>query len=293
MTQNKMGMAMRGDGIVRFGLLEKGRAAASGNFRDYGIALIVFASIAFCLHLDADSTLAFQDLLGVCAWVFLFALLRGESRLVQAQVLVAVAFATVGEHFASPYMEGYIYRFHNVPAYVPPGHGMVYLTAVALARSELFKRNLKAITAMVLTAGGLWTIWGLTGAAQKDAVGALLFVVFVLFVLFGRSPGVYLGAFFVTTWLELIGVSYGNWRWVPIDPVLELPQGNPPSGVAAWYCLVDAVALGTAPAVVKGFIWMQAALWKRYLYPEVVPRLLFAPHLQQDYIPALAPVVLS
>ena len=29
------------------------------------------------------------------------------------------------------------YRFDNVPAYVPPGHGMVYLTAVVLARSAL------------------------------------------------------------------------------------------------------------------------------------------------------------
>lgn len=284
---------MRGNETVRFGLLEKGEAAATGNFRDYGIALIVFASIALCLHLDADATLAFQNLLGVFAWIFLFALLRGESGLVRAQVLVAVAFATVGEHFASPYMEGYIYRFHNVPAYVPPGHGMVYLTAVALARSEFFQRKLKAITATVLTAGGLWTIWGLTGAAQKDVVGALLFVVFVLFVLFGRSPGVYLGAFFVTTWLELIGVSYGNWRWVPIDPVLQLPQGNPPSGVAAWYCLVDAVALGAAPAVVRSFRRAQAALWKRYFYPRLVPRLLVIPHLQQDYLPVLVPVVLS
>jgi hypothetical protein len=54
------------------------------------------------------------------------------------QVVIAVAFATAGEHFASIYMEGYTYRFGNVPLYVPPGHGMVYLTAVALARSRLF-----------------------------------------------------------------------------------------------------------------------------------------------------------
>jgi hypothetical protein len=285
-------MVVRGDEIVHSGLLTKERAAATENFRDYGIALIVFASIALCLYLDADSTLAFQNLLGVCAWVFLFGLLRGESGLVRAQVLVAVVFATVGEHFASPYMEGYIYRFHNVPAYIPPGHGMVYLTAVALARSGFFKRNLKAIRGMVLAAGGGWSVWGLTGAAQGDMVGALLFVVFVLFVLFGRSPGVYLGAFFVTTWLELIGVSHGTWRWVPIDPVLQLPQGNPPSGVAAWYCLVDAVALGFAPAIVQGFNKARAILWRRYFYPEIVPRQLCVPYLQQDYIPALVPVIL-
>jgi len=63
----------------------------------------------------------------------------------------------------------------------------------------------------------------------------------------GRSPLLYLAAFFITTWLELIGTAVGTWHWAVIDPVLDLPQGNPPSGVAAWYCLVDAVALGGAP----------------------------------------------
>lgn len=62
---------------------------------------------------------------------------------------------------------------------------------------------------------------------------------------------VYLAAFFITTWLELIGTAAGTWKWAAIDPVLGLPQGNPPSGVAAWYCLVDAVAIGGAPPFLK------------------------------------------
>jgi hypothetical protein len=285
-------MVVRGEEIVHSDLFTKEHNGVS-DLRNYAITLIVFTSIAANLYLDANSTLAFQNLLGVFAWVFLLGFLHGESNLVRAQVLIAVAFATVGEHFASVYMEGYIYRFHNVPAYVPPGHGLVYLTAVALARSGLFKRNLKTITGMVLIAGGGWSVWGLTGAAQGDTLGAILFVVFIFFIYFGRSPGVYLGAFFVTTWLELIGVSHGTWRWVPNEPVLQLAQGNPPSGVSAWYCLVDAVALGFAPTIILGFNWAQAIWWKRYFYPEIVPRLLFIPYLQQDYIPALVPVVLS
>jgi hypothetical protein len=62
---------------------------------------------------------------------------------------------------------------------------------------------------------------------------------------------VYLAAFFITTWLELIGTEVGTWKWAAIDPVLNLPQGNPPSGVAAWYCLVDAVAIGGSPHLLK------------------------------------------
>ncbi|HFD13355.1 MAG TPA: hypothetical protein ENJ32_12945 [Crenotrichaceae bacterium] len=220
-----------------------------GKQRDYVLSCITFISIALCLVLDANSTHAFQDLLGVFAWVFLAWLLAGECIHVRAQVVVAIIFATIGEHFASPYMGGYIYRFHNVPAYIPPGHGMVYLTAVALARSDLFAKNAITVRNIVFTIMGAWSVWGVTIAGSYDWVGFLLFCVFVPFVLFGRSPLVYLGAFFVTTWLEIIGTAVGTWHWVPIDPVLGLPQGNPPSGVAAWYCLVDAVALGGAPLV--------------------------------------------
>jgi len=52
---------------------------------------------------------------------------------------------------------------------------------------------------------------------------------------------------------KLIGTAVGTWKWAAIDPVLGLPQGNPPSGVAAWYCLVDAVAIGGAPFILSGF----------------------------------------
>ena len=40
--------------------------------------------------------------------------------------------------------------------------------------------------------------------SQGDAVGALLFVVFLGYLFKGRSPMVYLAAFFITTWLELL-----------------------------------------------------------------------------------------
>lgn len=281
---------MNGGGLIRFRLFEE--ALMDERFRDYRVIFFAFLSIAFTLYLDADSTLAFQNFWGIFAWVCLFIVLQKESPLVRTQVLIAVGFATLGEHFASVFMEGYIYRYHNVPAYVPPGHGMVYLAAVMLARSELFKQNVKTITVMVLVAGGLWSIWGVTWAAQKDVVGALLFVVFVLFVRFGRSPRVYLGAFFMTTWLELIGVHFGAWRWVPVDPVLYLPQGNPPSGVAAWYCLVDAVALGSAPIVARGLNRVRIAARRQYLYPEIVPRMFLFPHLPQDFVPVLVFLVL-
>jgi hypothetical protein len=222
------------------------------NKRDYFIAAFTFVCVAICLLSDAHAPIEKQNALGVCGWVFLLGLLLGETTETRVQVGIAVIFATIGEHFASPYMEGYIYRFHNVPAYVPPGHGMVYLTAVALARSGLFQRYAMEITKLVIAVCGAWSLWGISGIpGQGDAVGAMLFCVFLIYLFKGRSPMVYLAAFFITTWLELIGTAVGTWKWVPIDPVLRWSQGNPPSGVAAWYCLVDAVALGGAAPVMN------------------------------------------
>ncbi|MEQ1620204.1 MAG: hypothetical protein ABL919_02280 [Methylococcales bacterium] len=221
--------------------------------RDYFIAAFTFFCVAVCLFSDATASLEKQNALGVTGWVFLIGWLLGENREVRTQVVIAVMFATVGEHFASPFMGGYTYRFENVPAYVPPGHGLVYLTAVALGRSGLFLRHARTIAALVVLICGAWSIWGVSGLASRgDAVGALLFCVFLGYLFKGRSPMVYLAAFFITTWLELIGTALGTWSWAVIDPVLGLPQGNPPSGVAAWYCLVDAVAMGGAGPLLKG-----------------------------------------
>ena len=239
--------------------------------RDYFIATFTFFCVAVCLISDANASLEKQNALGVCAWVFLIGCLLGENREIRMQVVIAVIFATIGEHFASPFMGGYTYRFENVPAYVPPGHGMVYLTAVALGRSGLFLRYAREIATFVVLVCGAWSIWGISGyAEQGDSVGALLYCVFLGYLFKGRSPMVYLAAFFITTWLELIGTAIGTWTWAAIDPVLSLPQGNPPSGVAAWYCLVDAVAMGGAAPVLNaaknGRDWLRSGKQRKSAY---------------------------
>jgi hypothetical protein len=230
--------------------------------RDYVIAVYTFFAVAVCLTLEIDASLERQYVLGGIAFVSLLVMLLGEKRDARIQVLVAVAFATWGEHFASIYMGGYTYRFENVPAYVPPGHGMVYLTAIAMARSGLFQRYARGITAFVIVLCGAWAAWGISGVPeQADALGALMFAIFLGFLFLGRSPMVYLAAFFITTWLELIGTAVGAWRWAAIDPVLGLSQANPPSGVTFWYCIVDSVAMGGAALVMSGLRYVNA--WRQ------------------------------
>jgi hypothetical protein len=228
-------------------------AAHSHRKRDYVIAAFTFFCVAICMTFEVSGSVGRQYALGVIALVSLIGFLLGENKEVRMQVVVAVAFTTIGEYVASVYMGGYTYRFENVPAYVPLGHGMVYLTSIALARSGLFIKYARTIATTVIVVCGAWSIWGISGfAEQGDSGGAVLFCAFLVCLFKGRSPLVYLAAFFITTWLELIGTAAGAWKWADVDPVFGLSQGNPPSGVAVWYCLVDAVALSGGPLLSRG-----------------------------------------
>jgi len=222
------------------------------NKRDYYIVVFAFVAVTSCFIIDSVVGVELQYALGVCAWISLLGILAGECKFVRAQVFVAVSFATIGENFASIYMSGYTYRLENLPWFVPPGHGLVYLTAVVLGRTDLFLKHARSITVLVVLVGVGWSILTLTGnLGRDDEIGSVLFCIYLVFLFKGRSPMVYLGAFFITTWVELVGTSLGTWNWAAIDPASTLTQGNPPSGVAAWYCLVDAVAMGAAIPVLN------------------------------------------
>ena len=237
--------------------------AYADHKRDYAVAAFTFVITGICLTIDGSGSRGMQWALAFFGYLFLAFLLKDESKLLRAQVVVALLFATVGELFASPYMEGYIYRFGSVPPYVPAGHGMVYLTAVVLGRSGFFLRHARRIALFTVVSCGLWSLWGLTFAERSDQIGAILFCFYVLCLFKGKSPMVYLGAFFITTWLELVGTTAGTWAWAVVDPASGLTQGNPPSGVAAWYCLVDAVAMAGAVPALQLFEKLSAA-WKSH-----------------------------
>ncbi|MGH2670161.1 MAG: hypothetical protein ACRDH5_13785, partial [bacterium] len=97
------------------------------GYRDLAIAGFVVFCISLGLYLDGSASRAGQYVLGACAWGFLLALLARESTPVRVQVAIAMLAATICEYTFAPLYHIYTYRFDNVPAYVPPGHGMVYL----------------------------------------------------------------------------------------------------------------------------------------------------------------------
>ena len=219
---------------------------------DLGLAALVMAWIAAVLWLDRSGPMSEQMLLGGLTWGVLLAALSREAALVRAQTAVVVVLATVVEYTFSPLLEAYTYRLETVPAYVPPGHGLVYLAALALGRSPLSQRFAAPLVGATVVLGGAWALHGVTAAPREDALGAFWFLCLVGFLAWGRSRMLYVGAFVVVSWLELVGTAWGTWVWAERDPVLGVvSQGNPPSGAAGGYGWFDLWALLLAPSVLR------------------------------------------
>jgi hypothetical protein len=210
-------------------------------------AVALMAWITFVLMIDADGTLWTQRLLGVLTWFVLVLVLARESPLVRAQTAVVVAFASAVEYTFSPLLEVYIYRFHNVPLYVPPGHGLVYLAALGIGRSSIVRRHLRGCTIAVVVVGGAYAIGGLVVGSRVDVLGAFWFVCLLGFLRWGPSRPLYVGAFLVVSYLEILGTSLATWTWQAHDPTGLVPIGNPPSGAAGGYGWFDLAALVVAP----------------------------------------------
>lgn len=227
--------------------------------RDLWIAAVVLTWIGTILLVDSipagqDHELARQLVLAGLTWLLLAMLLRREPVLVRVQTLLVVVLATMVEYTFSPLLEAYTYRIGTVPGFVPPGHGLVYLAALALGRSPLLRRFPRTAVAVVVGLGGAWAGYGLLFAERTDVLGAFWFGCLLGFLVWGRSTAgrlLYVGAFLVVSYLEVIGTALGTWAWQPTDPVLHvIGQGNPPSGAAGGYGWFDLYAGLLAPPLI-------------------------------------------
>jgi hypothetical protein len=227
--------------------------------RDVRIASTVAVWVLVVLGLDTVATLPEQRLLGAGTWVLLLLALRGESRATRVQVGIVVLYATTVEYVFAGWLGVYVYRLSNVPAFVPPGHGLVYLAALALGRSAFAHRHGRLIVQATVVVCGGWVAWGLALSPRHDVLGALWFGCLLVFMRRGRTPLVYCGAFVVTSYLELIGTGLGTWAWQPHDPTGVLSIGNPPSGIAGGYCFFDAAALWLTPRLLARYDRARAA----------------------------------
>ena len=185
--------------------------------------------------------------LGVLTFIVLWCCTRYLEPGLRRQVWVCVVVATLFEVFGSLVWGVYRYRLGNLPLFVPPGHGIVYLFGLLAASTPVVQRYGRRVAYVVLTAAAAWGIAGLTvlplATGRIDLQGALCLPVFAYFLL--RSPRwpLFAAIFIIVSELEIFGTSFGNWYWMPVAPWTHIPSGNPPSVIAGGYCVIDASVL--------------------------------------------------
>src|SRR3954447_24893866 len=142
---------------------------------------IVVAWITSVLLLDRAASLSQQRLLGVATWLLLIALLARENSRTRAQVAVVVVFATAVEYCFAGWLGVYVYRLPGVPLFVPPGHGLVYLGALAIGRSAYVEQRRRLLVPATLLVAGGYAVWGLFLSGRTDVLGAFWFACLALF----------------------------------------------------------------------------------------------------------------
>lgn len=218
-------------------------AALSARVRPYALHLYLLTYTPLLLFADARSSRLGQVGLGLLTFLVLWLCATYLDRERRLQVWLCVVVATGFEVFGSLVWGVYTYRFHNIPLYVPPGHGLVYLFGLTAAATPVFERHGRRAAQVLLAACMAWAVAGLTIlvpiTGRVDVQGALCLPVFALAVL--RSPryALFAAIFVATTDLELAGTWAGDWTWKAIAPWDHVPSGNPPSAIAGGYSLID------------------------------------------------------
>jgi hypothetical protein len=217
----------------------------------YQIFLLFLIPLAFFLDIHTKNVMQ-QDVLGVGAWIILFAATRFSAPTERRQVWIMVGIATCVELWSSVVWGIYRYRFGNVPLFVPPGHGLVYLFALRAARTPFMERHGQAVARLAFWVATGWAVAGMTVEPlllhRLDLLGFLWWPLFAWFMRKPSAP-VYAAAFFVTSYLELWGTHFGNWAWQVFAPVSHIPSGNPPSVISAGYCLMDFMSIWVATSL--------------------------------------------
>jgi len=208
---------------------------------------MVLCVIATFLGLDHFASPSEQLLLGAATWAILLAACASLGPEDRVRTLLVVVVATCAEVIGSIVLGAYTYRLENLPAFVPPGHGLVFLAGLRISQSEPVRSHRRLFLGVVIAIVAAWGIAGLALLARPDVLGAITGAVLVWVLLRGRASTIYAGVFLMVGFLEVYGTSVGAWHWAATTPETPLSSGNPPSGIAGVYVLFDVLAIAAAP----------------------------------------------
>ena len=211
-------------------------------------AAAIAAYLAALLAVDTQVDLHGQLVLGALTWIVLLIAARPLTAERRAQVAVVICAATVAELTGSILWGVYSYRLHNLPTFVPPAHGLVFMAGLSL--SEALKRHSRALVAVAAAAATVWGVLGLTVLPRLDAAGAIGVPLLLAFLWRSRARAAYAGVFLVVGALELYGTAIGTWRWARDAPRSRHSRREPAERCRIRLRLVrrDGAPVRTAPA---------------------------------------------
>jgi hypothetical protein len=227
------------------------RTCASVAATPWKFSVFSIAYFLTILAVDQLCDLPEQLALGALTWVVLLWACVPLSRERRAQVAGVVLVATCAEFLGSIVWGVYRYRLGNLPMFVPPGHGLVFLLGLRLSQLDATRRHARAFIGGVLIAAVTWGALGVTVFHRTDLLGALGIAVFLVYVRYGPTPAIYAGVFVAVGMLEIAGTAIGTWGWKPVVPGTTVTSGNPPSGAIAGYALFDICAMLLAPLFLR------------------------------------------
>src|SRR6266571_6390231 len=110
---------------------------------------------------DREVSLSGQLGLGFATWAGLLAALWPLGLERQLQTLLVVGVATCVEVVGSILWGVYSYRLHNLPLFVPPGHGLVYLAGISLSETAFVRVRARLFVGAVAVCAATWGAVGL------------------------------------------------------------------------------------------------------------------------------------
>src|SRR5215210_997065 len=159
-------------------LLDTNGLASLKPLRPYTFHITLALYLPILLYADTQiQTLTQQYALGLLTFAFVFVATRFSPPTERRQVWLMVGIATCVELFLSLVWGLYQYRWGNVPLFVPPGHGLLYLFALRATRTPLMLDRGRTVKHLALACAMLWAIGGLSVAplffGWMDVFGAL------------------------------------------------------------------------------------------------------------------------
>jgi len=122
------------------------------------------------------------------------------------------------------------------------GHGLIFAVVFKFSHSPHVKKNKDTIQSVLLVFAMLYGLFWLFWA--NDWFGFACTIAFIV-ILFNvkKSRLFFLIMFTIICYVEQVGTATGCWYWP--DTVMSslswFPSGNPPSGIAVFYFLFDAI----------------------------------------------------